>query len=271
MELSVIEDLMQLAPADRCRWSAPSTRLCERGVSVEWLRRSMNKVWHYLRGEVEAQWAMYRGAELRFSENPMAKPTLKDDMSPANIVPLLVKPLTRELRAPLFARVPAEFRAPPDQFISHSWRQPLVGGYGTLENLGGSAWIDVICYNQHEVEAVAADMRTVIAATGALTLPLGNTVEPLTRSWCLWELVCAHLEDVTVHVEEMLTAVTDVGMNWYHFERGFTSICDSQTTLREDHEQIIEAFVSTFGSIAASDRFVRETVKCSLRKPSFLT
>jgi hypothetical protein len=114
-------------------------------------------------------------------------------------------------------------------------------------------------------------MRAVIAATGALTLPLGNTVEPLTRSWCLWELVCSHLEGARIHIEEMLTAATDVGMNWYHFDRGFTSIVDSQTTLREDHEQIVETFVSTFGSVAVGDRFVRDTLKASLRKPRYLT
>jgi hypothetical protein len=188
-------------------------------------------------------------------------------MSPAYFVPLVIKPLTLELRAPLYARVPDEFRAPPGTFLSHSWRQPLVGAYGTLEKIGGGVWIDAICYNQHEAEGIAADMKAVIAETNGLLLPLGSTVEPLMRSWCLWELACANMQDKSISVPEMLPSASDVGMNRILFDRYFTSIVDSQTTLPEDHEMIVETFVSTFGSIAASDRFVRETIQAAVRKP----
>jgi len=74
----------------------------------------------------------------------------------------------------------------------------------------------------------------------------------------------------SISVPEMLPSASDVGMNRILFDRYFTSIVDSQTTLPEDHEMIVETFASTFGSIAASDRFVRETIQAAVRKPGIV-
>jgi hypothetical protein len=94
-------------------------------------------------------------------------------MSPAFLVPNVIRPLTATVQGSLFARVPVDHKGRPDLFVSHAWSSPLEGSVtlGTLQALDSPykrhgpvkrVWLDVVSYNQHHVESIAADMQTVV-------------------------------------------------------------------------------------------------------------
>ena len=48
------------------------------------------------------------------------------------------------------------------------------------------------------------------------------------------------------------------------FESKFLSVADSATSISGDKEQILDAMISTFGSIDETDRYLRDLVKSKL-------
>eukprot|EP00045_Choanoeca_perplexa_P021779 m.7291 g.7291 ORF g.7291 m.7291 type:complete len:647 (+) comp8788_c0_seq1:78-2018(+) len=88
-------------------------------------------------------------------------------------------------------------------FISHAWKYPLSAPigvmlqYAELEDAGTYFWFDLFINNQngfevtHSFEWLCGRFKDSIRAIGKVILVLSpwNDPIPLTRSWCLWELV----------------------------------------------------------------------------------
>ncbi len=177
-------------------WRDAHVPLHERGVSLGWLYdfvRSVDRSWQ----DVVRNHERASRASFHFDHVPEPDPlpfAETVEMTPAFLVPNVIRPLTAIIKGPLFALVPAEHRGRPDLFVSHSWSNPLTTGsaFSTLaaldSPLGGGpvkrVWLDVACYNQHRVERIAADMESVVASIGQVGLPMINAV-PFTRLWCL--------------------------------------------------------------------------------------
>jgi len=251
----------------------------ERGVRLEWLiafLKAVDKAWQ----ESIRQYDDQARAALHFDGVPDPDPLPfhrdSEPSKPAFLVPHVIKPLTRELEAPLYVLVPPDQRGRPDVFISHTWSNPLIGYAGSsLYAIGAlgkhpvptHVWLDVVCFNQHKPEAIADDMKSVIRSIGKLVLPMVNTA-PFSRLWCLWELLCAHLTEAEIFIEEPNTNVHDLGLVADAFRTEFKSVEQANTTLPQDRQQILEAMVATFGSIDATDEYLRRLILAQLSNDS---
>jgi hypothetical protein len=260
-------------------WSDDHVPLHTRGVQVEWLNDfvwAVYREWHEVMERHESQ----RRASVYFDHVPEPSPLpfpVGQEMTSAFLVPNVIRPMTKLLAAPLFARVPDEYRGHPDLFVSHAWNNPLVGNaFAELEALVSPyagrgttkyAWLDVVCYNQHRVEAIAVDMKAIVASIGRVGIPMINSV-PFSRLWCLWELLCAHVSQAQVVVYEANGSVYDLGYLARCFQEEFQSVERAATTLPSDREQILNAMVSTFGSLQKADEYVRQLVNGMLSKDS---
>jgi hypothetical protein len=251
----------------------------ERGVRLEWLiafLKAVDKAWQ----ETVRQYDDQARAATHFDgvpdPDPLPFPRNLEPSVPAFLVPHVIKPLTRELQAPLYVLVPPDQRGRPDVFISHTWSNPLIGfAASSLYAIGAlgkhpaptHVWLDVVCYNQHKAEAIADDMKSVIRSIGRLVLPMVNTA-PFSRLWCLWELLCAHLTEASILIEEPNTNVHDLGLVAAAFRTEFKSVEQANTTLPQDRRQILEAMVATFGSIDATDEYLRRLILAQLSNDS---
>ena len=157
-------------------------------------------------------------------------------------------------------------------FLSHCWRDALgPGPFDTVGALYSSAkpdtqlpgdtliWLDLLVYNQHVPQSIAADMEGIIGSIGSLISSFRpNSV--LSRLWCLWELLCANNAGARIQVVETAVSRSYFGQAREAFESDFTSVSAAETTHEADRTQILEAMVHAFGSVDAADAFVRRTV-----------
>jgi hypothetical protein len=249
--------------------------LHDRGVTVEWLvdfaksaDRARSRYW-------EMRDYQSRGS-LYFDNVPDPPPPLYargQEITSHFLTAKVVQPLTAAFVTPLYSLVPEHARAKPDLFLSHAWGNPLVGcASSELLALYSSfrsgpapkyVWLDIVSYNQHRAEAIAADMKTVVASIGCLGLPLFNEL-PFRRLWCLWELLCAHIAGAEIVIFEPNTSAHDLGLVLHNFEETFISVDRAETTVAADRDAILSAMVDTFGSIAQANAFVREAVASRL-------
>ena len=262
-------------------WSDDDVPLHERGVQVEWLNDFIWAAKRELREIVEQhQRQQHASMYPHYVEVPWPSPLpfpVDQEMTSAFIVPNVIRQMTKVLAAPLFARVPDEYRGRPDLFISHAWSNPLVGNaFAELEALVSPlagrgttkyAWLDIVCYNQHRVEAIAADMQAIVASIGRVGIPIINSV-PFSRLWCLWELLCAHVSQAEIVVYEANGSVYDLGYLAECFQREFKSVERAVTALPSDRENILNAMISTFGSLQNADEHIRQLVIDRLSKDS---
>ena len=230
--------------------------------------------------EVLERHEQQRRANVWFDHVPSPSPLpfpADQEMTSEFLVPNVIRPMTKALAAPLFGLVPDEYRGRPDLFVSHAWSNPLVGNaFAELEALGapysgrGTAnyvWLDVVCYNQHRVEAVAADMKAIVKSIGRVGIPMINSV-PFSRLWCLWELLCAHVCQAPVVIYEANGSAYDLGYLARRFHEEFNSVEQAATAIPSDREQIINAMIATFGSLQTADDHIRQLVTGMLSKDS---
>jgi hypothetical protein len=248
-------------------------------VHLKWLNDffwAVYRSWHDLLEQRESQ----RRASIYYDRVPWPSPLpfpTDQEMTPEFLVPNVIRPLTKVIAGPLFALIPNEYRGNPDLFVSHPWSNKLVGSaFATLEALNTPfrgrdtvkyVWLDVVCYNQHRVEGIAADMKAVVASIGRLGIPMINSVA-FSRLWCLWELLCAQVTQAKVVVYEANSSAYDLGFLARCFQNEFKSVKRAATTLPEDRKQILDAMVSTFGSIRKADSYIHGLIIDMLSKES---
>jgi ankyrin repeat protein len=192
-----------------------------------------------------------------------------------------VKPLTADIRAPLFARIPSDQVGPPDMFLSHAWNALLVGpdkqAIGTIDALARPlltpqpryVWIDFICYNQHLFETIAPDMEHVIGEIGRIGF-VATPVPLLNRSWCLWELLCSERTGIAspavfVHAGYRNDKILSVNA----LSRSFAGLERSESSSPRDRADILAAFQKQFGSMDAADSHIADLIREKLSDPMF--
>jgi hypothetical protein len=280
LDFEAIANASRLHDDSSVKWSDSEVPLHQRGVRLEWVidfLKEVDRSWREVVSRHEEQQRASNYVDSVPWPDPLpVRPS--QEMTPEFLVEYAVRPMTALSRAPLFARVPDEHRGHPDCFVSHAWSNPLIGGnafatlYAVVHSYSSGSrptfvWLDLICYNQHRVEAVAADMNSVIASIGRVALPMINAV-PFSRLWCLWELLCAHVTGADVGLWEANGSVYDLGYLARQFENEFVSVECAGTSLETDRRQILEAMVATFGSIHETDEHVRRLVLKGLSQDS---
>lgn len=259
-----------LLPTSACAWDESDVPLGNRGVRFRWLYEFIAAIDR----NVGEEWRRYHSQEraaLHFDHVPEpVRPVHPEErLTTRYFIGQFVVPMTRELLAPLYARVPHEHRGKPSVFVSHTWDSyPLAGAHGSLDMVLDHSpdefvWIDFACYNQHLVSdaSIAPDMQSVIADIGSVVFPW-TSAPFFTRSWCLWELVCAHLSESKVVVRDQMTRIS---RKYWSSEAAmrppqFTSVNDLSATEKTDQESILELLVTTFGSVAQADEYVRSVL-----------
>ncbi len=264
-------------------WSDGDVPLEQRGIQAEWLvhfvwsivgasRRAMDE---YRRARQQEDFALRWGIDVPSSSKP-SPPFKTDDYTTRQLVSEYIVPLTRSLRAPLYALVPHEARGAPTRFISHAWDNPVFQGRlgkGTLEILKEDSslhneyvWIDIACYNQHTFEEVASDMKSVIGSIGKVTFSVTWTTL-FDRIWCLWEFLCTngHVTGASCEFAVPVLPSTASYVLAKTFIDSFTGVEDARATVPEDHSQVLQAIIETFGSAKAADSELRHALDRGLR------
>lgn len=292
MEVQAIGNFSSLLPAEQARgWSEGDVPLEHRGVSLQWLASFVfglqaDSDQRRMRALEQNEQAFFhnRAADRGQHDGPYIAPAPVPAPSVMNVhafVQHVVKPLTAELRAPLYARVPPQHRGRPEIFISHAWSALLVGpgqqAIGTMDALAGPqpgavkptfVWIDFACYNQHLFETVANDMERVIGEIGRIGFA-ATPIPLLNRSWCLWELLCSERTgtwpEVFVHAGFRNDKILAVNALF----RSFAGVAGSRSSSPGDRAAILRAFETRFGSLAAADAHVEQLIAEKLSGPWF--
>lgn len=267
-----------LLPIESCSWREDDVPLVERGVRVSWLYDFIISIYSSINGMWREYDLAYKNAENndRFSSdrNPNYRPEdIKWPNRPDYSQPLttnqlksqFIVPLTSPIKAPLYARIPLEHRGQPTKFISHTWSScALQGAHGTLDMLLDNdrdtfVWIDIACYNQHCIENdnIYVDMQKIISRIGQIAFVL--TTEPFfTRSWCLWEIVCAHQTKAEISVYNQIARIQK--KYWSSEVEGipqkFKSITNLCAINQRDKDKIYDLLISTFGSVHQADEYI---------------
>jgi hypothetical protein len=257
---------LPLLPLEQCTWREEDVPLHERGVSFEWLYgfvKAINTTLGLMWEQHDAQ----QKASIHFDNVPWPEPVPYPSSidSTRYLVDKFIIPLTSNIEAPLFARVPLEYRGKPTLFISHTWDSCPQGGQDcTLDAVSGTrnekvayVWIDIACYNQHRIRSVARDMEAIIDAIGSIGFVL--THAPFfERTWCLWELLCAHRTETPIRLYNI-----DAHRAKYFMNRpvpDFKSIAAASATNAQDRDDILTAVTLGFGSIERADEILRRLI-----------
>lgn len=265
-------------PLELCSWREDDVPLAERGVRISWLYDFVISIYSAIDGLWGEYYTAYEIAKNndRFASdrNPNYspedikwpdQPVYSRPLTTSQLVSLFIVPLTSHIKAPLYARIPPEHRGCPSKFISHTWSSYTVqGAHGTLDMVkdhdhDSFAWIDIVCYNQHRVqnENIYGDMKEIISRIGQIAFVL--TPEPFfTRSWCLWEIVCAHQTKTKVSVYNQIARIQK---KYWSSEKDaipkkFKSITNLSAIKQHDKDKIFKLLVSTFGSVHQADEYI---------------
>jgi hypothetical protein len=256
-----IASTVGILPADACRWHEEDVPLERRGVSLSWLG---DLAMEFVKTKLGiADRLRYQNEASRRYDNvpPAEYPPfeLEGGTSTALFAEHIVRPLTKALRCPLYARVPERYRGTPTTFVSHTWSSELAGyAYSIVRSGVGRnefVWIDIGCYNQHAVDEPARHMKQVIASIGHLTMPI-VWPGPFNRTWCLWEIVCAHIAGAPIEFTEPTAQARDVGGSREAFRDTFKSTADSVATYDVDKKSILAEMVTAFGSLSRADSYI---------------
>jgi hypothetical protein len=256
-------------------WDETSVPPHERGIRMQWLFDFVKAI----DDGIAQLWRDYYGTKEAAEKGPwgLADPIPPrypfETMSTNWIVSEFIKPLTQDAQAPLYARVPPEYRGKPTVFVSHTWASTyFAGGHGSLDiayerHRDQFVWIDIGCYNQHLFMQgdIAADMKDLIDAIGHVSAVL--TTQPFfSRSWCIWELVSAHDTGATYQVQDQIARIK---RKYFTSETGymppkFNSIADLTSSVDEDRRDIFQQLLTTFGSVEAADRYIEQILAHTL-------
>jgi len=273
-----------LLPDVKREWNEEKVPLAKRGVCIRWLYDFVKSIdlkvgecWRdYFRAEEHLEKGKTYFNVPEDVQLSMQRPIYSQaNFTTTNFVQDIILNVTRSSRCPLYARIPPEYRGSPSWFISHTWSSYLFRGgiHGSLDilktnskynkqDIAGNVWIDFACYNQHLIkdDNIAADMASIISQIGSLAIPL--TSSPFfSRSWCIWELLCAYRSGVPITICHNTPRSRKYGgSESSSFPPMFSSIIDLAATMKEDQEQIFNLLISTFGSVNDADRYIRKVL-----------
>jgi hypothetical protein len=259
-------------------WRDDAVPLEKRGVSRDWVCGFVRALQHDINVERIAaieraeqaedhnkagRYGLHSGPDLPMPEIP---PFYFLDCH--GLVNRIIKPLTDPLKAPLYALVPDEYRGPPTTFVSHTWSSLLSGPdrqrIGMLDALDHCedefVWLDFVCYNQHTFEAIAADMLRVVEVIGRVSV-CATPTPIFGRSWCLWELLCAHRMKAEVVLLVRPGYRNDKILAVNALYRSFKGIGNARATTPTDQVTIYRQCVAHFGSKERADAEIEQIIK----------
>jgi hypothetical protein len=187
------------------------------------------------------------------------------------LVSQFIKPLTEDVRGPLFALVPPESRGRPTAFLSHTWSSLLIGPQrqriGTLNALlkdkDEFVWIDFACYNQHVFDDISGDMLGVIESIQKLVVAVTPT--PLySRSWCLWELYCADTIGLAPELRVCEGFRNDKIQSVNALYRSFSGVENARSSNAQSEAAILKHFIDRHGSAEKADAAVEAMLRRQL-------
>lgn len=206
------------------------------------------------------------------------------ELTTQTLVDDYIKPLTESLAAPLYARVPASERGKPTVFLSHAWSSLVLslsgtGRRGTLDafSLSGIAgvkeefaWIDFVCYNQHELadENIVFDMESLVKTIGKVAFAV-TPVPLFNRIWCLWELLSVILNEAESQFCAAPGYRSEKRVMVNDFLNAFTSVTAARATKRKDYDDLLNAILAHFGSTEAADTYITNLMKSGMGNPWF--
>jgi hypothetical protein len=291
---------VELVDEQSCRWNEADVPLPERGVRFSWLCDFVRSIYWQRNEPVRKQLRLQEEArqyEDYARHYPGNLPTFEElrgvrlDPDPkfyeATIHELVAEhivPLTKAIRAPLYARVPPSDRGKPEVFLSHAWANSVLSSAqqwhgGTLDAFDSEGvagikenfvWIDFACYNQHTIaaETIAFDMQALIRSIGNVAFAV--TMTPLfDRIWCLWEVLSVSQAGARSRFCVGPGYRTDKRVMVNKFFEAFKSVKEAGATKTGDYEKLLAAMISRFGSIAAADEHIRKLMSEEMGRPWF--
>jgi hypothetical protein len=250
-----------LRPLAESTWNDADVPLQQRGIEARYYSQFYEEVLKY-------RISVQRNHDLSFWRDEVRDPedwnsSMGDDLTGRRLVRDHIFPLTEPIAAPLYARIPEVSRGKPNVFVSYSWDAPLLAnGWGAIQAVtphlkaGDFVWADVFCHNQHNIGSVAPQMEQVIAGVKRLLVPMSQPPW-YERCWCIWEVLCAFQNNVEIVFAEYARTLRDMYRIRDYFLSGFRSIALSETSVAEDKALIIRQALATFGSIEATDQYLR--------------
>ncbi len=292
---------VELIDAQSCRWNEVDIPLPERGVRFSWVCNFVRSIYwqrnelvreqlrlreNFRKWEEHARWSMddlptpdeYKGIGLDGPKPKFYEATVHE------LVAEHIVPLTRAIRAPLYARVPSSHRGKPEVFLSHAWANSVLSPVpqwrgGTLDAFEADGiagikeefvWIDFVCYNQHAIvpDTIAFDMEALIRSIGNVAFAV--TMTPLfDRIWCLWEILSASQAGARARFSVGPGYRTDKRVMVNKFFEAFKSVKEARATISGDYEKLLAAMTLGFGSIAAADEHIRNCMREEMSHPWF--
>jgi hypothetical protein len=284
---------VELIDEQSCLWNEVDVPLPERGVRFSWLCNFVRSI-YWQRNEpvreqlrLREQARLWKDCERQHLGNLSTPDALKAvrlngpepkfyEATVHNLVAEHIVPLTKAIRAPLYARVPPSDRGKPEVFLSHAWANSVLSPApqwqgGTLDafNSEGIAgikeefvWIDFACYNQHAIaaETIAFDIEAIIRSIGNVAFAI--TMTPLfDQMWCLWEILSVSQTGARARFCVGPGCRTDKLEMVNKFFEAFKSVKEARATKTGDYDKLLAAMISRFGSIAAADEHIRKLMR----------
>lgn len=156
--------------------------------------------------------------------------------------------------------------APATVFISHAWKYKIAEPLDVMlehgeKNPDAYFWFDLFTNNQHRASQLPQEwwkttFRTAIGDIGAVTLVMSpwNDPIPITRAWCLWEILSAldqpHVKFRIRFPRSMRTVFFEsIVQNPDHVLSALSNIQaeKAEAFLKDDLDMIFEAIRSTVG------------------------
>lgn len=129
------------------------------------------------------------------------------------VVEDIIKPATlnaKECYVDAFAHEMPNLVGPPSMFMSHAWRNPfglivlaaVEKNRARSSKAGFRVWVDIFALNQHSVTCDLECLDAVVHTAKDFTLVLDPHAVPLSRCWCLFEIIhrCLAKLDGQIHV-----------------------------------------------------------------------
>lgn len=186
------------------------------------------------------------------------------DLTTRDVIERVVIPLTKPQCLPLFSYVPDEFRGRPRHFLSHAWNDYFLRpfGFGLISILDyrfrpdDCVWIDFVCHNQHEQELLPEQLQATISRVGSVQFLINEPIL-FTRSWCIYELLQAHLTKADMQIQVAGGAPDDHIFKAEEAIKNFTSTQRARASKKEDKRAIDREIIRVFGRIENADAVVR--------------
>lgn len=166
-------------------------------------------------------------------------------------------------------------------FVSHAWSMRFADTVEALSRYEAASgrsdwiyWFDVVSVNQNISSSYpdgwwATTFRESIKRIGHLVLVLAPWIDPkpLTRSWCLWEILSAHSQQVPIAVampsEEQMSFEQALLFKFESTLRVMTTVDAerAQAYLEADRAMILKAIRSAAGGVTAFNTHVKDALR----------